>query len=159
MKTLEELMQQYGEVHPIFDHFGCFTSDRDRVRDFLLTIPGAKITADRYCEFTEDDVFVGKPQNISIYHIDVAGQDVEVIQPVNCPESYSQEMVDKHGECFHHLCLTFKTNKEHWAMCHILEENGYVCRFASNIRDLVIHYYESSEDSTVTYELKSVRES
>lgn len=158
MKNVEELMKKYGEVHPIFDHFGLFTPDKERVKDFLMTVPGAKILVERDCVFTEDDVIVGTPVKISIYHIDVAGQDVEVIQAVDSPDSYIQEIVNRHGECFHHLCLTFKEHKEHLTMCKILEEQGYVCRFASNIRDLLIHYYESSDGSTVAYELKSVRE-
>lgn len=31
MKNVEELMKKYGEVHPIFDHFGLFTPDKERV--------------------------------------------------------------------------------------------------------------------------------
>lgn len=158
METMDELMKKYGEVHPIFDHFGLFTSDKERAKDFLLSVPGSKVLVERDCDFTSEDVIIGNPVKISIYHIEVAGQDVEVIEAVNSPDSYIQEIVNRHGECFHHLCLTFKEHREHLAMCRILEEQGYVCRFASRIRDLLIHYYESCDGSTVAYELKSVRD-
>lgn len=158
MKDLQELMKKYGEVHPIFDHFGLFTPDKESAKNFLMATPGSKILVQRECIFTQDDVIVGSPVRISIYHIEVAGHDIEVIEPVDSPDSYIQSVIDRHGECFHHLCLTFKEHREHLAMCKILEEQGYVCKFASNIRDLLIHYYESMDGSTVAYELKSVRD-
>ena len=158
MKSLEELQKKYGYVHPIFDHFGLFTPNKEHAKDFLLSIPGSKILVERDCDFTEQDVLIGSPVKISIYHIEVAGHDIEVIQPIDSPDSYIQSVINNHGECFHHLCLTFKVHKEHLAMCKILEEQGYTCKFASNIRDLLIHYYESCDGSTVAYELKSVRE-
>lgn len=69
MKSLDELMKQYGTVHPIFDHFGLFTPDKEHAKEFLLAVPGAKILVERECDFTKDDVIIGTPVKISIYHI------------------------------------------------------------------------------------------
>lgn len=117
MKSVEKLMEKYGRVHPIFDHFELFTPNKERAKEFLLSVPESKILVERDCVFTEEDVIIGNPVKISIYHIEVAGHDIEVIEPADSPNSYIQSVIGAHGECFHHLRLTFKEHREHLAMC------------------------------------------
>lgn len=158
MKTVDELMKEFGEVHPIFDHFGLFTNDRERATEFLLSIPGAKITVTRDCDFPAENVLIGKPMSIRIHHLDICGVDVEVIEPLNSPDGYVANILKTHGETFHHVALTFNQHKEHLAMCELLRARGYRCVFQSKVRDLLIDYWESSDNSSITLELKSVRD-
>lgn len=155
MKKVEELMKEFGEVKPIFDHFGLLTYDREKAAQFLLTVPGAKVIADRAVDFPQELVTVGKPVKITLYHIEVCGMDIEVIQPVDSPESYIANTLEKHGDSFHHLAMTFASSKEHLTMCRILEERGYRCVFEGRPRNLLVHYYEHDDNSCIAFELKS----
>lgn len=156
MKTVEALMEEFGEVKPVFDHFGLFTYDKQKAAQFLLTVPGAKILADRVVDFPQEIVTVGKPVKIDLFHIEICGVDIEVIQQIDSPESYIAKTLEKHGDSFHHLALTFHSNKEHLTMCRILEERGYHCVFEGRPRDLLVHYYEHDDGSCIAFELKSV---
>lgn len=155
MRTVEELMEEFGNVNPVFDHFGLFTYDKEKAARFLLSIPGAKIIADRVVDFPGEIVTVGKPVKIDLYHIEVCGMDIEVIQPVDSPESYIAGILERHGDSFHHLALTFASADEHMAMCRILEERGYRCVFEGRPGNLLVHYYEHDDGSCIAFELKS----
>ena len=146
MTDINALMKQYGEVNPIFDHFGLITSSREKIADFLMTIPNSKILVTR------------EAVKIRIHHIEVTGQDIEIIEPVDSPDAYLTRFLKTHGDCFHHLALTFKKHSEHLSMCKILNAQGYRCVFEARVRDLLINYYESSDGSGVALELKSVVE-
>ena len=101
---------------------------------------------------------IGEPVKIRIHHIEVAGQDVEVIEPVDSPNAYLTKFLETHGDCFHHLALTFEKHAEHLSMCKILTAQGYRCVFEARVRDLLVNYYESSDNSGIALELKSVVE-
>ena len=158
MTDIKGLMEQYGEVTPIFDHFGLITSSRERAADFLMSNPGSKILATRDVDFIKEQMTVGEPVKIRIHHIEVAGQDVEVIEPVDSPNAYLTKFLETHGDCFHHLALTFEKHAEHLSMCKILTAQGYRCVFEARVRDLLVNYYESSDNSGIALELKSVVE-
>lgn len=157
-KEIKDILHGEDDIQPIFDHFGLFTEDRERIKEFLMTVPGAKILADRVVDFPQEIVTVGPPQKLSLYHIEVAGQDIEVIQPIECPDSYVAEVIKKHGGCFHHLALTFRTSAEHRKMCRILESKGYRCVLECTPRDLLVNYYEADNDEAIAFELKSTLE-
>ena len=152
MTDIKGLMEQYGEVTPIFDHFGLITSSRERAADFLMSIPGSKILVTRDVEFVKEQMTVGEPVKIRIHHIEVAGQDVEVIEPVDSPNAYLTKFLETHGDCFHHLALTFEKHAEHLSMCKILTAQGYRCVFEARVRDLLVNYYESSDNSGIAHE-------
>lgn len=156
-KTVEQLMEEYGEVKPVFDHFGLLTYDREKAAEFLMTIPGSKILVEKIVDFPQELVTVGNALKIKIYHIEVCGMDVEVIEPVDCPEAYVAKTLAAHGDGFHHLAITFQTNEQHLAMCKILEARGYRCVFEGVPGNLLVHYYEHDGGSAIALELKSVR--
>lgn len=156
-KTVEELMKEYGDVKPVFDHFGLLTHDREKAAQFLLSIPGSKILVEKTVDFPQELVTVGSALKIKIYHIEVCGQDVEVIEPVDCPDAYVSKTLKIHGDSFHHLAITFETNEQHIAMCKILEARGYKCVFEGVPGNLLVHYYEHDDESAIALELKSVR--
>lgn len=156
-RTVEELMAEFGEVKPIFDHFGLLTYDREKAKDFLMTIPGSKILVEKTVDFPQELVTVGNALKIKIYHVEVCGLDVEVIEPVDCPEAYVAKTLKAHGDSFHHLAITFETNEQHKAMCKILEARGYRCVFEGIPGNLLVHYYEHADGSGIALELKSVR--
>ena len=156
-KIIAELMEEYGEVKPIFDHFGLLTYDREKAAEFLMTIPGSKVLVEKTVDFPQELVTVGNALKIKIYHIEVCGIDVEVIEPVDCPEAYVAKSLKAHGDCFHHLAITFETNEQHLAMCKILEARGYKCVFEGIPGNLLVHYYEHDRESAIALELKSVR--
>ena len=158
MTDINALMKQYGEVNPIFDHFGLITSSREKIADFLMTIPNSKILVTRDVEFVKEQITIGEAVKIRIHHIEVTGQDIEIIEPVDSPDAYLTRFLKTHGDCFHHLALTFKKHSEHLSMCKILDAQGYRCVFEARVRDLLINYYESSDGSGVALELKSVVE-
>lgn len=155
--TVDELMREYGEVKPIFDHFGLLTYDREKAANFLMTIPGSKILVEKTVDFPQELVTVGNALKIKIYHIEVCGMDVEVIEPVDCPEAYVAKTLNAHGDGFHHLAITFETNEQHLAMSRILEARGYKCVFEGVPGNLLVHYYEHDDGSAIALELKSVR--
>ncbi len=158
MTDIHALMAQFGEVNPIFDHFGLITSSREKAADFLMSIPNSKILVTRDVEFVKEQMTVGEPVKIRIHHIEVAGQDIEVIEPVDSPNAYLTKFLESHGDCFHHLALTFAKHAEHLSMCKILQAQGYRCVFEARVRDLLVNYYESSDNSGIALELKSVVE-
>ena len=157
-KSVEELMQEFGEVKPIFDHVGLLTYDREKAAEFLLSVPGSKVLVKKTVDFPQELVTVGSALKIDIYHIEVCGIDVEVIQPVDCPEAYVSKNLAVHGDSFHHLAVTFENSGQHKAMCRILEERGYQCVFEATPGNLLVHYYEHEDGSAIALELKSMRE-
>ena len=155
MTDINALMEQYGAVNPIFDHFGLITASREKTADFLLSIPNSKILVTRDVEFVREQMTIGEPVKIRIHHIEVAGQDVEVIEPIDSPNAYLTKFLETHGDCFHHLALTFAKHTEHLSMGKILAAQGYRCVFEARVRDLLVNYFESSNGSGIALELKS----
>ena len=91
MKTVDELMKEFGEVHPIFDHFGLFTDNRERATEFLMSIPGAKITVTRDCDFPVENVLIGTPMSIRIHQDDFSDLITD--------RTFHRCSHDSHGKC------------------------------------------------------------
>lgn len=157
MKDLQDLLKEHGDIKPVFDHFGLFTHDREKTAEFFLTVPGSEILVARDVEFPAEAVSIGKAVKIRLYHISVCGLDIEIVQPVDSPGSYIESILAEHGNTFHHLAMTFKERREHLAMAEILNAKGYKCTFEARVRDLLIHYFESTDGNTIAYELKSTQ--
>ena len=131
-------------------HIGFLVNDILRARKSMQNLPGMGSAEVIEIAFPAEDMEVGRPLNVKVCNLPYMGTILELIQPVNCPDSYISQEIDKRGSGIHHMAYALPGIYDE-TVSDLTSKGWKVCMAANHLG--IRNCFVESQDGSAVLEL------
>lgn len=131
-------------------HTGFLTDDMEKTLASLEQLPGAEKADVIEISFTEKEMIVGAPLHVKVCNFFYQGGLLELIQPVDCPDSFMAQELARKGRGMHHLAYALPDCYDETVAN--LKKKGWTVNMAACANG-INNCFVTSPDGTIVLEL------